>query len=182
MRETKSQESRWGERREREDGVALSRETAPSLEIDDGGGGVRSGHEEEEDETKTVRSCGYLKDFLLARNFTLMLNFSAAPFIWGRKTHSWDEAEESLLSAIAEREERSWRIWRVGNEAAVNLFLIDQSLSKGKGKRGKENKHSEMLIWNRDTSENRLDYLIIIFAFGWRLWCECDCGGFPSTL
>lgn len=60
-------------------------------------------------------------------------------------------------------------------------FLIDQSLSKAKAEG--EGKQTLQKCWfGTDTSENRLDYLIIIFAFGWRLWCECDCRGFPFTL
>lgn len=82
--------------------------------------GTRSGREEEE-AMENVRPRGNQKDFRSLWTLTPMLNFSAALFVWGGKKN---KEEESLLSAIAEREEGSWRIWRVGNEAAVNLFFF----------------------------------------------------------
>lgn len=149
---------RGREREEREAAVALSRETAPSLETGDGGedavrprgrGGGGGGGEP---------PVMWIPERIpLARNRTLML-ISSIPlllfFVSGRgeKINLRRGRGITFVSYSGARREE-WPIWRGGNEAAVNLFLIDQSLSKGKGKRGKENKHSEMLIWNRHFRE-----------------------------
>lgn len=119
---------------------------------------TRSGHKEEEVEVENLRSCGYLKEFHShgIAHWCSFPQFLCCSFLSvegvGGGTHLRRGRGITFVSYGGARREE-WPIWRGGNEAAVNLFLIDQSLSKGKGKRGKENKHSEMLIWNRHFRE-----------------------------
>lgn len=122
-------------------------------------------------------SCQYL-----GRSFQFPKNHEGSSFIPRPilvKTNVSAGIEIPFVSYSGEeREELHMAEWKwVTSES----FLIDQSLSKAKAEG--EGKQTLQKCWfGTDTSENRLDYLIIIFAFGWRLWCECDCRGFPFTL
>lgn len=121
-----------------------------------GEGGVRSGHEEDEEEAKNVRSSGHLKDF---RPYGIWRWCSISPslLLFGegkKKNPQWRRGRGITFVSYsgARREELAHMAsWKWGS--SESFFLIDQSLSKGKGKRGKENKHSEMLIWNRHFRE-----------------------------
>lgn len=174
MRQTKSQETQREGRRKRERAVFhLAGKQCHLLIL------VRDDTMEQRHTYKVnFYLCEYLKhsfQFLQNRDW-LKLICSQAHFM---KTNSREGIEITFVSySGGEREEPHMAEWKwVTSES----FLIDQSLSKAKAEG--EGKQTLQKCWfGTDTSENRLDYLIIIFAFGWRLWCECDCRGFPFTL
>lgn len=104
-------------------------------------------------------------------------SFIFRPLLWKQMQ---EKCTEITFISYNEAKEKSC-IWQNENESPVNSFLIDQSLSKAKGE-GERKQTLQKCWFGTDTSENRFGYLIIIFAFRWRLWCECDCRVFPFTL